>query len=415
MAGACYQVLSGAGPAAVAVMRLVGDGAEFLRRHVRLAARHAGDVRISADAPASPHSDPDALQAEAWRALAQSRSVVRAELLDADGGVLDDILLSVHGAAPLDVRLHLHGGVGLVRAVRELMRDCGIEEASDPPTLWGGDDGIARDAYEVLPTIRTLRGANWLLGQIELLRASLARMAASGASDEMRRQCGEIASRSVMVDWFARPARVVLVGPPNAGKSTLANALAGDTVSIVSGTPGTTRDWVEAPGELCGFPVVWIDTAGLRATDDSLEAAGIERTHALIRSAEGVVVVLDATPTAERERELFFRAYGDIRPTCVALNKADLLSEEGSGAPGTRSSADWLPARWRASAYWVSGRRGSGLDGLCKGICAGLGRSDEHLSHPAAISARIVARLRDAQLSADDKSFENNVLQAISG
>jgi len=72
---------------------------------------------------------------------------------------------------------------------------------------------------------------------------------------------------------------VVIAGPPNVGKSTLMNALARRDVSIVSAIPGTTRDLVEVPLELRGFPVTLVDTAGIRETDDPIEREGVTRAR----------------------------------------------------------------------------------------------------------------------------------------
>ncbi|MGN0854234.1 MAG: tRNA uridine-5-carboxymethylaminomethyl(34) synthesis GTPase MnmE [Kiritimatiellia bacterium] len=83
---------------------------------------------------------------------------------------------------------------------------------------------------------------------------------------------------------------VVLAGPPNAGKSSLLNALAGTDRAIVSDVPGTTRDAVEVWLDLEGWPVRLVDTAGLRATADAIEAEGVRRSEALIAAA---AVVLD--------------------------------------------------------------------------------------------------------------------------
>ena len=73
---------------------------------------------------------------------------------------------------------------------------------------------------------------------------------------------------------------VVLAGPPNAGKSTLLNALAKRDVAIVSAVPGTTRDAIEVRCDLGGLPVTFVDTAGLRASADPIEQAGMQRTRA---------------------------------------------------------------------------------------------------------------------------------------
>ncbi len=87
-------------------------------------------------------------------------------------------------------------------------------------------------------------------------------------------------------------ALVVLAGPPNAGKSSLLNALLGESRAIVSDIPGTTRDSIEAWTDLGGVPVRLVDTAGLRGTSDAIEAEGVQRAEELIAKAD-VVLGLD--------------------------------------------------------------------------------------------------------------------------
>jgi tRNA modification GTPase len=84
---------------------------------------------------------------------------------------------------------------------------------------------------------------------------------------------------------------VVLAGPPNAGKSTLLNALSRRDAAIVSSTPGTTRDLIEIRCDLGGLPVILVDTAGLREAGDAIEAEGIRRTRARMQQADLVVML----------------------------------------------------------------------------------------------------------------------------
>jgi len=122
--------------------------------------------------------------------------------------------------------------------------------------------------------------------------------------------------------------RIAIVGPPNAGKSSLMNALLGEDRSIVTEIPGTTRDYLEASIEVSGLPVVLIDTAGLRKTKDLVESIGIQKTIAIAANADAVWYLYDAsngwTPSDVSTVESF------ERPVTVIANKAD-LAEASTG------------------------------------------------------------------------------------
>jgi tRNA modification GTPase len=128
--------------------------------------------------------------------------------------------------------------------------------------------------------------------------------------------------------WLDRPrverlkdgVRVVVAGPPNAGKSSLVNAIAGEERAIVTDVPGTTRDHIEVPLSLAGVPVLLTDTAGLRETADQVEAIGVARAGALAESAD-VLVWLGQPSQAPRHPSLIL-----VQP------KADLGAEAAPGA-----------------------------------------------------------------------------------
>lgn len=129
--------------------------------------------------------------------------------------------------------------------------------------------------------------------------------------------------------------RIALIGAPNAGKSSLLNGLLGRDAAIVTATPGTTRDVIEAPLIIAGYKVLVADTAGVRDTDDVIEAEGVRRAEAWARDADLRVWVVDgsASDGSWRRAKLEIRA-GDL---CV-LNKSDL--PPGADAAGVLAEAE---------------------------------------------------------------------------
>ncbi len=113
-----------------------------------------------------------------------------------------------------------------------------------------------------------------------------------GRSSEMRRLKRRLIRLNQLVSYgkhLVTPYRVVLLGPPNAGKSSLLNALAGYRRAIVHSQPGTTRDCVEEPIFYRGIPLLWSDTAGVRDSGDPLEVAGMEQTFRQLQQADLVL------------------------------------------------------------------------------------------------------------------------------
>jgi tRNA modification GTPase len=118
--------------------------------------------------------------------------------------------------------------------------------------------------------------------------------------------------------------RIALVGAPNAGKSTLLNGLAERDAAIVTSTPGTTRDIIEVPLTLGGYKVLLADTAGLRATEDTIEAEGVRRAQAWAAEADLRLWVIDAAMFHVKQDD----EYGVVRPgDWAVINKIDLVDD----------------------------------------------------------------------------------------
>jgi tRNA modification GTPase len=173
---------------------------------------------------------------------------------------------------------------------------------------------------------------------------------------------------------------LAIVGPPNAGKSSLFNRLLEQDRAIVTEIPGTTRDLVSETAEFAGIPVRLVDTAGIRETGEMVERLGIERSFGAMSDADITLVVFDgAVARTSGDDDLLARARSEGRALAVA-NKADL---EGFAA--------------REGDLAVSAVTGAGTDELRRAIVEALGGSDETQSETGLItSVRHENLLREA-------------------
>jgi tRNA modification GTPase len=233
-----------------------------------------------------------------------------------------------------------------LRAVRETLIEviAGLEVALDFP-----DDAVGFGIDAAAPRIAALRDA------VERLLAAA--------------RHGRVVHEGVTI---------AVVGAPNAGKSTLFNALLGRERAIVSAVAGTTRDVVEATIALAGIPVRLLDTAGLGLPQDPIDAESMRRTRLAMEESDALLVVIDAT--AAPDIALLEESAG--RPRVVALAKSDLPAH-----PATTDLAD---------AVAVCALTGSGLDSLLKRL------TDEVHARAADAGdeAGIVASLRQVELLA---------------
>lgn len=356
---------SGALPAGVAVVRLSGS--------------ESGSI----------------VQALTGRPLPPARTMVLRSLRDPKTGELLDRGLVVWLPGPgsftgEDVaELHLHGGPAVVSAVLDALTGhpadtvgyCRLAAAGEF-TRRAFDNGrldlVSVEALSDLVRAETaaqrrqaLSGAGGaaqalFAGWRATLQRALALLEASidFADEELPREIeaeAAAAVRIVLAEVEAELAKgtagirlrdgllIAIIGPPNVGKSSLLNAIAGREAAIVSSIPGTTRDIVEVSLDLGGLPVTLADTAGLRAAADAIEAEGVRRARGLAERADLAVLVLDGQgwPNVPTDmRDLASDA------AVIVWSKTDLLAETET------------QVLLQAGALAVSSVTGYGLDGL---------------------------------------------------
>ncbi len=167
---------------------------------------------------------------------------------------------------------------------------------------------FSEDVGEVIPPAG--------LASLRRARAALAQLAATAETGRL----------------LAHGCRVAILGRPNAGKSTLFNALIGSERAIVTEIPGTTRDTLEATVDLRGVPVTLVDTAGLRDTQDVVEAIGVVRAREEAARADAILYVFDASEGVSAEDERQLTGTGTA-PRLLVANKADRALGDGAPLP----------------------------------------------------------------------------------
>ena len=150
---------------------------------------------------------------------------------------------------------------------------------------------------------------------------------------------------------------VVLAGPPNAGKSSLMNALLGESRVLVSDTPGTTRDTVEAWLDMDGWPVRLVDTAGLREAGDAVEAAGIRRAEEQIAHADVVIALAPMDMPASSGAKVV-----SVHAKCD-LGRGEGLNVSAKTGEGLGELAHSVVAALEAKARLVGEAEADGADG----------------------------------------------------
>ncbi len=336
------------GAGGIAVVQVVGrDAADILRPH------------LAADRPLDLESlIPDRLRL--------------CRVVDGED-TIDDAVLAVR-RDHLDrwvIDINLHGGTRVVQRILLLLKRAGVEIVDGQSlvrTQYEGRPVFEREAAEALMLVKTRPVAAWLARALQCLPVELDAIRddlSAGRVNQARDRLAILCKQGRRSHYLLAGARVVLVGRPNTGKSTLANKLAGRERAIVSDQPGTTRDWTEHPTALAGVPFTFVDTAGIRETADLIEQEAIRRAHAQFAPADLAVRVIDASqpPHPDDVAAIGCRPESGKPPCLFAWNKADLAPQADQLA---------MMATLGSRGVLVSATTGAGLDDLRDKLLAGL-------------------------------------------
>jgi len=263
--------------------------------------------------------------------------------------------------------LHLHGGRVIARTVLSALTDAGARmaepgEFTRRAFMNGKIDLSGAEAVQQSIMALSERGANVSANQlsggvaekVQALRDGIMKVTAAlmagieypeedlGIADTERVHVLALAdeARQLKETYHSgrilrEGLRVALLGAPNAGKSSLLNAILGEDRAIVTAIPGTTRDVLEEYCEFDGVPIVFMDTAGIRESEDVVESIGIERSRKAAEKADVLLVLIDgaaADDATGREVSEYAKSLG--KPVIEITTKADIAEGDVSAKTG---------------------------------------------------------------------------------
>jgi tRNA modification GTPase len=314
---------------------------------------------------------------------AVSGDLLFGRLVDPNGRLVDEVI-----AAPLgkknsstgndQIELSCHGGIGALAVVEQTLRDAGFENGGDTTLLErahlnGKLSLIAAESRLRLAQAVTARQADFLLAHREFQSAwerhgfemalAMRTKAAPAWREKMFADALAALQQSGPARQLLKQHHVAILGPVNAGKSTLANALAQADRHIVSDIPGTTLDRLDTPIELRGLNVLLSDTAGLRGVNSEVEREGQSRAMSAAHTAALRLLVLDGSRAPSESDVEWITLACASGPSILVLNKSDLGCDENTAGLSFIVGSD---------AVQISAQSGAGISKLAESIEAAL-------------------------------------------
>jgi tRNA modification GTPase len=232
-------------------------------------------------------------------------------------------------------------------------------------SLHGEFSSLVNDLRETLTALRVFVEAaiDFPDEEIDFLAESDIVQRVQRADEQVRALLEQARQGRLLTDGIV----LAIVGRPNAGKSSLLNALSGQESAIVTEVPGTTRDVLREQIDIDGIPVHVADTAGIRETTDRIEAEGIRRARQALGAADIVILIHDASERDHDDETLRAEIPAGVKAISVG-NKIDRLA---AADLQRRQSQD------DGETVWISAKTGQGIDGLRSRIRQAVGAADQ--------------------------------------
>ena len=357
-------------------------------------------IRVSVDWSAWPSLDTLPFRAANGRPL-RAQAVGRIVFGRWGTGTEEEVVVCLVDCQSLEI--HCHGGAAAAERILRDLAAAGCHVVAWSELLRETESPLRAEILGELSRATTLQTAAILWEQANGLFESTVRALISSVPANLQSAAAQIRA---WLEWrefglhLTRPWRVVLVGRPNVGKSSLINAILGYTRSLVFDQPGTTRDVVSAMTAIDGWPIEFSDTAGLRESTDPLESAGIERARATLEATDLPIVLVDISqPLLQSDRAMIAKHPHAL----VVAHKCDL--------PVSQEPDEWLK---NESNAWlrVSAKTGAGVDELVAAIAARFVPAVPPPDTLVPMTARQVTLLQRA-LHAAERSDVAGVLQQL--
>jgi len=420
-------VMTGKGTGAIATVQLFGDSA-----------RHGGACRSRAGTIIKQIFK----SVKAKTPILKPGKILLGTIRDGDE-TIDQVTIGCEG--PDNFAIHCHGNPLIVEMIMQLLVKNGAEPITSEQLLakilsaQKNLNTVAIEAKLTQPRAKTLQGTKIIANQIS---AGLSKKIEQWQKNidklspgEISAEAGEILKNTRTAKLVIFGCKVAIIGPPNTGKSTLLNYLAGRQKAIVTDIKGTTRDWVSAQCRIDPLFVEFIDTAGLAACPpkprrrretpvDDIEKESQQKSVEILQQADIVLLVLDNSQTIEQLDEHLIEKIGSTgfqpvktrpglsraesrgwpcHPVLTVLNKSDLPPKFDAGK---------LP-RSLSNTVQISAKYGNGIENLCEKIRQIYGVADFDLHTPVCFTDRqetLLKQLKDAKSTQQATSIISELL-----